>query len=110
LLKKAIHTLFLAQTGPYFLAVKFLNSKISPADESIASEEHNMTDIDFKFESFEEYFGDANQVKKTMDECKVCGAKLLLSHMPDYKNLLVQETARCMDCGCGNRRVIHILN
>jgi hypothetical protein len=30
--------------------------------------------------------------------------------MPDYKNLLVQETARCMDCGCGNRRVIHILN
>ena len=69
-----------------------------------------MSDIDFKFESFEEYFGDANQVKKTMDECKVCGSKLLLSHMPDYKNLLVQETARCMDCGCGNRRVIHIRN
>jgi hypothetical protein len=69
-----------------------------------------MSDIDFKFENFEEYFGSADQVKKAMDECKVCGSKLLLSHMPDYKNLLVQETARCMDCGCGNRRVIHVLN
>jgi ssDNA-binding Zn-finger/Zn-ribbon topoisomerase 1 len=38
-----------------------------------------MSDIDFKFESFEEYFGGAEQVKKTMDECKVCGSKLLLS-------------------------------
>ena len=44
-----------------------------------------MSDIDFKFENFEEYFGGADQVKKTIDECKVCGSKLLLSHMPDYK-------------------------
>ena len=64
----------------------------------------------YKFENFEEYFGGAEEVRKIMDECKVCGAKLLLSHMPDYKNLLVQETARCVDCGCGNRRVIHVLN
>lgn len=69
-----------------------------------------MTDVDYKFESFEEYFGDINQVKRIIDECKVCGSKLLFSHMPDYKNLLVQETARCMDCGCGNRKVIHKLN
>lgn len=69
-----------------------------------------MTETDFKFESFEEYFGEADQVKKLIDECRVCGAKLLLSHMPDYKNMLVQETARCMDCGCGHRKVIHIIN
>ncbi len=55
-----------------------------------------MTETDFKFESFEEYFGEADQVKKLIDECRVCGSKLLLSHMPDYKNMLVQETARCM--------------
>lgn len=87
------------------------NSSQNPADEFLRHQENkNMSDIDFKFENFEEYFGSAEQVKKTMDECKVCGSKLLLSHMPDYKNLLVQETARCMDCGCGNRRVIHVLN
>jgi hypothetical protein len=67
-------------------------------------------DLEFKFEKFEEYFGGVDQVKKIMDECKVCGSKLILSHMPDYKNLLVQETARCMDCGAGNRKVIHIIN
>jgi hypothetical protein len=69
-----------------------------------------MSETDFKFEQFEEYFGDKDQVKKIMDECKVCGSKLMLSHMPDYKNLLVQETARCLECGCGNRKVIHTLN
>ncbi len=67
-------------------------------------------EVNFKFERFEEYYGTAEDVKKTMSECKVCGSKLLLSHMPDYKNLLVQETARCIDCGSGNRKIIHVLN
>ena len=66
--------------------------------------------FDFKFEKFEEYFGTAEEVKKKIDDCPICGSKLLLSHMPDYKNLLVQETARCLECGSGNRKVIHILN
>jgi len=67
-------------------------------------------EVNFKFERFEEYYGSAEDVKKTMSECKVCGSKLLLSHMPDYKNLLVQETARCIDCGSGNIKIIHVLN
>jgi phosphohistidine phosphatase SixA len=67
-------------------------------------------DADYKFETFEEYYGDEDTVKKQIDECHVCGSKLLLSHLPDYKNLLVQETARCLECGAGNRKVIHILN
>ncbi len=67
-------------------------------------------ELDFKFEKFEEYWGSSDNVKKQMGECGVCGAKLLLSHMPDYKNLLVQETARCIDCGSGNRKIIHVLN
>jgi DNA-directed RNA polymerase subunit RPC12/RpoP len=67
-------------------------------------------EVDFKFETFQEYWGGEQEVKKTITECKVCGSKLLLSHMPDYKNLLVQETARCIDCGSGNRKMIHILN
>jgi hypothetical protein len=96
---------------PFFPALK--NIRFSEATtEKIENAQGRklMSDVDFKFERFEEYFGTTEEVKRTMDECKVCGAKLLLSHMPDYKNLLVQETARCMDCGCGNRKVIHILN
>lgn len=67
-------------------------------------------DSDFKFESFEEYFGDVKQVKKIINECKICGSKLVLSHLSDYKNLIMQESARCPDCGQGNRKVIHIIN
>lgn len=69
-----------------------------------------MSETDFKFENFVEYHGTIENVKKQIDECQVCGAKLMLSHLPDYKNLLVQETARCLDCGAGNRKIIHILN
>jgi ribosomal protein S27AE len=65
---------------------------------------------DFKFERFEEYLVSVDDVKKQIDECPVCGSKLLLSHMPDYKNLLVQETARCIECGASDRKVIHVLN
>jgi len=67
-------------------------------------------EVDFRFERYEEYWGSSDDVKKTMSECKVCGSKLLLSHLPDYKNLLVQETARCIDCGAGTRKIIHALN
>ena len=69
-----------------------------------------MADADFKFEKFEEYFGDAKQVKKLMDDCKLCGAKLVHTHLSDYKNLLVQESARCPECGIGGRKLIHIIN
>lgn len=67
-------------------------------------------DGDFRFEKFEEYYGDADQVKTIMDDCKICGSKLIFSHLADYKNLLVQETARCPECGSGNKKVIHVIN
>ena len=67
-------------------------------------------DPDFKFENFEEYFGDAKQVKKIINDCKECGAKLVQTHLSDYNNLIVQETARCPECGGGNRKMIHTLN
>ena len=65
---------------------------------------------DFKFEKFEEYFGDIKQVKKIIDDCIFCGSKLVFSHLSDYKNLIIQETARCPDCGNGKRKMIHIIN
>lgn len=69
-----------------------------------------MADVNYKFENFVEYHGCVEDVKKLIDDCGVCGAKLMLTHLPDYKNLIVQETARCLECGSGNRKVIHVLN
>ncbi len=65
---------------------------------------------DFEFEHFEKYFGNIEQVKKIIENCPKCGAKMSLSHFPDSGNLLVQETARCVQCDFGQRKVIHILN
>ncbi len=94
---KQANKLTLKTLGPISLIVPLM-------EETMANE------VDFKFEKFEEYWGGVDEVKNTISKCKVCGSKLLLSHMPDYKNLLVQETARCIECGAGNRKTIHVLN
>ena len=67
-------------------------------------------DLEYKVELFEEYYGDIKQVKKIIDECRICGSKLVLSHLSDYKNLIIQESARCPECGSNNRQIMHILN
>ncbi len=68
------------------------------------------SDFDFKFERFEEYFGDVKQVKKQIHECESCGANLIFTHLSDYKNLYVQESARCPECGGGSKKLLHVLN
>ena len=57
------------------------------------------SESDFKFEKFEEYYGPIDHVKKQINECKVCHSKLIISHMPDYKNLIVQEGELRIDNG-----------
>jgi ssDNA-binding Zn-finger/Zn-ribbon topoisomerase 1 len=69
-----------------------------------------MSEFDFKIERYEEYYGDAKQVKKILNDCKICGAKLIHSHLSDYKNLIVQETCRCPECGGDTRKKIHIIS
>lgn len=65
---------------------------------------------DFKFVRLEEYWGSAEEVQKKMKFCKVCGTKLLVSHIPDQKNLVVQETIRCIECGGSNTKTLHGIN
>lgn len=67
-------------------------------------------DPEFKFETFEEYFGDADQVSRIINTCEVCEAKLIHTHLSDYKNLCIQENSRCPECGHGNRKKVHTLN
>jgi len=44
------------------------------------------------------------------NSCSICGAKLLLSHISDYRNLFIQETSRCLDCGQGAKKEFHNIN
>lgn len=67
-------------------------------------------DVEYRLEDFEEYFGDAEQVKKTLSECRYCGTKLVHSHVSDYEELIVQEASLCPECGQGNRKLVHRLN
>lgn len=67
-------------------------------------------DPDFQLENFEELFGDIEQVHKVLNECPVCGSKMVHTHLSDYKNLYIHENSRCTDCGHGNRKKIHHLN
>jgi hypothetical protein len=66
--------------------------------------------LDYRFENYLGYYGDAEHVKQQISHCTCCGAKLLLSHMSDFKNLMIQETARCLDCGEGTQRIIFCIN
>lgn len=65
---------------------------------------------EIKVENFLEYFGTSKDVVKKIESCNKCGAKLLLSHLPDYKTLQVQENSRCLDCGGVNKRTLHVMN
>ena len=78
--------------------------------ETVLEESTEIDPINFKYEKYEGYYGDKVQVQKIIDDCKVCGTKLVFTHFSDFKNLMVQETARCPECGSGNRKIIHILN
>lgn len=64
----------------------------------------------YQFTDYVEFYGDAEQVKKQLSNCSHCGAKLLLSHMPDYHNHTIQETLRCLDCGEGSKQNHYLIN
>jgi len=67
-------------------------------------------DPEFKFEKFENYYGEVDEVKKQVNECSVCGSHLIFSHISDYDHLCVKETSLCPDCGGENKKLIHVLN
>ncbi len=69
-----------------------------------------MLKVDFKKEDFLEYFGSKEDVQIQMNRCKHCDSKLLLTHLPDYGRLFVQETMRCLDCGQIHKKRLHVLN
>jgi len=67
-------------------------------------------DYDYKIQHLEEYFGDAKSVRKEVEECKICGCRLIFGHLTDFDNLYVKESAHCPDCGNFHRKSYHIVN
>ena len=65
---------------------------------------------DYQFEYFEKYIGTSEEVKEQVSHCSYCKSELIFSHLPDYKNLTLQEIRRCVKCGKSNAKTIHILN
>ena len=71
---------------------------------------HKNNEIDPNNTTFEEYkdcFGEANEVMKRLLLCTLCGGHLHFNHMTDFRSNLVQETARCPDCGIRIRQRLH---
>lgn len=67
-------------------------------------------DFEFEFEKFEDYFGEAEEVKKNIDTCTHCGAKVSFGHITDYSNMLLKESINCPECGATKSKKIHIIN
>ena len=65
---------------------------------------------ELKVENYFEYFGAVKEVIKKIECCPKCGAKLLLSHLPDYGALAIQENSRCLDCGTVDQKRLHSMN
>jgi hypothetical protein len=64
----------------------------------------------YQLDDYIEFYGNVEQVKKMMNHCSHCGAKLLQSHMPDYRHHVIQETLRCLDCGEGTTQKHYFIN
>ncbi len=65
---------------------------------------------DLRKEDYLGYFGSKEKINSQIHKCSYCGSKLLLTHLPDYGKLYVQETSRCLDCGKIHKKRLHVLN
>jgi hypothetical protein len=61
------------------------------------------------FEEYKDCFGDPGELMKRHLLCNLCGGHLHFNHMADFKHQLIQETARCPDCGIRVRQRLHKL-
>ncbi|WP_127714636.1 hypothetical protein [Halobacteriovorax sp. HLS] len=63
-----------------------------------------------ELECFEKYHGDSEQVTKTIEDCPKCGKKMIITHWADTSTLVMEESAKCIECDYGSRKTLHSLN
>lgn len=59
------------------------------------------------FEEYHECYGEPLEVMRRLLLCHHCGGHLHFNHLTNFKQNLVQETARCPDCDLRVRNRIH---
>jgi DNA-directed RNA polymerase subunit RPC12/RpoP len=69
----------------------------------------NPTNPSLILEDYRDCFGEPREMMRRHLLCVLCGAHLTLNHLADTKNNLIQETARCPDCGIRTRQRVHPL-
>ena len=75
-------------------------------------DEFDPTDLETVPIAFEEYrdcFGEAVEMMKRHLLCPECGGHLHLNHLSNIRHGIIQETARCPDCGIRVRQRLHKL-
>ncbi len=72
-------------------------------------QEQNANPAALCFEEYLDCFGDTTDVMKKHLLCTLCGGHLHFSHLADFSNGMIQETARCPDCSIRLRQRLHKL-
>ena len=62
---------------------------------------------EYELEFYEKYYGGVEEVKKIMENCPQCSSKMIISHVPDSLNLIMEEGRECPACGHTSKRVLH---
>jgi len=62
---------------------------------------------DYELECYEKYYGDADVVTNIIENCPQCSSKMILNHLPDSLNLIMQETSECPACDYSSKRILH---
>ncbi len=77
--------------------------------DNSSEEEIETQTANLAFEEFNECYGEATDIMRRHLLCNMCGGHLAFNHLSDYPHGLIQETARCPDCGVRVRQRIHKL-
>jgi len=70
----------------------------------------SLKDSNYEFECLEKYHGNYEEVTKTIEDCPSCGKKLIITHWADAATLVMEESAKCVECDFGQRKTLHAMN
>ena len=71
------------------------------------SHQHKTENLVPTYEEYRDCFGEPMAVMRRLLLCGYCGGHLHFSHFMDFRQNIVQETARCPDCDLRVRNRIH---
>jgi C4-type Zn-finger protein len=67
-------------------------------------------EYNYQIETYVEYVGGTDEVKKKLSECPKCQEEIAYSHEADYSNMYMSEIMHCPECGYRDIKKLHQLN